>query len=276
MGSLLPVRGDRRPAARPRSKSRRAWEQTRPDGSARCRSATSATASTGESRCGRRSKRSRDAKQVACPGAHDGGRRPAPGDVLTALAAFPLERSGSCRGFVAGAQATTVAWSRRRNRGRPVIGTHRLLSGTHPVQAISGPWSSTRNSDSGVATKARLKLPQAQSGRPDPCPRRRYLGRFNLARAGIRPAQRHREPHPGDRLPIQTRVAEATAGLVRDAHRAASAGSGGGRGCSTSTTGSKRSEAQAEQTVAPPRMLPAARSRRWPRSDGRGRSSERS
>jgi transcription-repair coupling factor (superfamily II helicase) len=95
-----------------------------------------------------------------------------------------------------------------------VIGTHRLLSKDVAFKDL-GLVVVDEEQRFGVAAKERLKRLRRQVDvltlSATPIPRT-----LNLALAGIRDLSVIETP-PEDRLPIQTRVAEATAGLVRDA-----------------------------------------------------------
>ena len=222
-------------------------------------SATSATARP-RSRCGPRSRRSRTASRSRS----SSRRRSSPRSTIATFgqrfAAFPLEVRLLSR-FVAGSeQATTLDGPRRR------LGRHRhrhapaALEG-RPVQATSGSSSSTRSSASASRHKERLKQLRREVDvltlSATPIPRT-----LNLALAGIRDLSVIETP-PEDRLPIQTRVAEASAGLVRDAILREL-----DRGGQVFYVHNRVEtiEAQAEQLR---RMLPGRAVRRRPRPDGR-------
>ena len=95
-----------------------------------------------------------------------------------------------------------------------VIGTHRLLSKDIRFRDL-GLVVVDEEQRFGVAAKERLKQLKREVDvltlSATPIPRT-----LNLALAGIRDLSVIETP-PEDRLPIQTRVAEASAGLVRDA-----------------------------------------------------------
>ena len=95
-----------------------------------------------------------------------------------------------------------------------VIGTHRLLSKDVRFKDL-GLVVVDEEQRFGVAAKERLKQLRREVDvltlSATPIPRT-----LNLALAGIRDLSVIETP-PEDRLPIQTRVAEASAGLVRDA-----------------------------------------------------------
>ena len=130
------------------------------------------------------------------------------------FAAFPLAVRLLSR-FVA-----PRAPRRPRSPGSPtgtvdlVIGTHRLLSKDVRFKDL-GLVVVDEEQRFGVAPKERLKQLQREVDvltlSATPIPRT-----LNLALAGIRDMSVIETP-PEDRLPIQTRVAEASAGLVRDA-----------------------------------------------------------
>jgi transcription-repair coupling factor (superfamily II helicase) len=129
------------------------------------------------------------------------------------FAAFPLTVRLLSRFVAAKAQETTVAGLAAGNVDI-VIGTHRLLSKDVAFRDL-GLVVVDEEQRFGVAAKERLK--QLRSAvdvltlSATPIPRT-----LNLALAGIRDLSVIETP-PEDRLPIQTRVAEASAGLVRDA-----------------------------------------------------------
>src|SRR5207249_2676418 len=95
-----------------------------------------------------------------------------------------------------------------------VIGTHRLLSRDVRFRDL-GLLVVDEEQRFGVAAKERLKQLRREVDvltlSATPIPRT-----LNLALAGVRDMSVIETP-PEDRLPIQTRVAEASAGLVRDA-----------------------------------------------------------
>jgi transcription-repair coupling factor (superfamily II helicase) len=129
------------------------------------------------------------------------------------FAAFPLEVRLLSR-FVSGKdQATTVA-GLADGSVDVVIGTHRLLSKDVRFKDL-GLVVVDEEQRFGVAAKERLKQLRREVDvltlSATPIPRT-----LNLAMAGIRDLSVIETP-PEDRLPIQTRVAEASAGLVRDA-----------------------------------------------------------
>jgi transcription-repair coupling factor (superfamily II helicase) len=129
------------------------------------------------------------------------------------FAAFPLEVRLLSR-FVSGKdQAATVA-GLRDGTVDLVIGTHRLLSRDIEFKDL-GLVVVDEEQRFGVAAKERLKQLRREVDvltlSATPIPRT-----LNLAMAGIRDLSVIETP-PEDRLPIQTRVAEASAGLVRDA-----------------------------------------------------------
>ncbi len=129
------------------------------------------------------------------------------------FAAFPITVKLLSRFVGAKAQETTVA-GLASGGVDIVIGTHRLLSKDVAFKDL-GLVVVDEEQRFGVAAKERLK--QLRSAvdvltlSATPIPRT-----LNLALAGIRDLSVIETP-PEDRLPIQTRVAEASAGLVRDA-----------------------------------------------------------
>ncbi len=129
------------------------------------------------------------------------------------FAAFPIEVRLLSRFVAAGAQATTVA-GLTDGTVDLVIGTHRLLSKDIRFKDL-GLVVVDEEQRFGVAAKERLKQLKREVDvltlSATPIPRT-----LNLALAGIRDLSVIETP-PEDRLPIQTRVAEASAGLVRDA-----------------------------------------------------------
>jgi transcription-repair coupling factor (superfamily II helicase) len=129
------------------------------------------------------------------------------------FAAFPL-RVGILSRFVAPReQARTIA-GLADGSVDVVIGTHRLLSKDVRFRDL-GLVVVDEEQRFGVAAKERLKQLRREVDvltlSATPIPRT-----LNLALAGIRDLSVIETP-PEDRLPIQTRVAEASAGLVRDA-----------------------------------------------------------
>ena len=129
------------------------------------------------------------------------------------FAAFPLEVRLLSRFVAPAAQAATVA-GLTDGTVDLVIGTHRLLSKDIRFRDL-GLVVVDEEQRFGVAAKERLKQLRREVDvltlSATPIPRT-----LNLALAGIRDLSVIETP-PEDRLPIQTRVAEASAGLVRDA-----------------------------------------------------------
>jgi transcription-repair coupling factor (superfamily II helicase) len=129
------------------------------------------------------------------------------------FAAFPLEVRLLSRFVAPAAQETTVA-GLGDGTVDIVIGTHRLLSKDIRFRDL-GLVVVDEEQRFGVAAKERLKQLKREVDvltlSATPIPRT-----LNLALAGIRDLSVIETP-PEDRLPIQTRVAEASAGLVRDA-----------------------------------------------------------
>jgi transcription-repair coupling factor (superfamily II helicase) len=129
------------------------------------------------------------------------------------FAAFPLEVRLLSRFVAASAQAATLA-GLADGTIDIVIGTHRLLSKDVRFRDL-GLVVVDEEQRFGVAAKERLKQLKREVDvltlSATPIPRT-----LNLALAGIRDLSVIETP-PEDRLPIQTRVAEASAGLVRDA-----------------------------------------------------------
>jgi transcription-repair coupling factor (superfamily II helicase) len=129
------------------------------------------------------------------------------------FAAFPLEVRLLSRFVGARDQAATLA-GLADGTVDLVIGTHRLLSKDVRFKDL-GLVVVDEEQRFGVAAKERLKQLRRQVDvltlSATPIPRT-----LNLAMAGIRDLSVIETP-PEDRLPIQTRVAEASAGLVRDA-----------------------------------------------------------
>ncbi len=130
------------------------------------------------------------------------------------FAAFPLEVRLLSRFVSAKEQAATLD-GLADGTVDVVIGTHRLLSQGRPRSRTSGLVVVDEEQRFGVAAKERLKQLRSEVDvltlSATPIPRT-----LNLALAGIRDLSVIETP-PEDRLPIQTRVAEASAGLVRDA-----------------------------------------------------------
>lgn len=129
------------------------------------------------------------------------------------FAAFPLEVRLLSRFVSAKDQAATLA-GLSDGTVDLVIGTHRLLSKDVRFKDL-GLVVVDEEQRFGVAAKERLKQLRREVDvltlSATPIPRT-----LNLAMAGIRDLSVIETP-PEDRLPIQTRVAEASAGLVRDA-----------------------------------------------------------
>jgi transcription-repair coupling factor (superfamily II helicase) len=129
------------------------------------------------------------------------------------FAAFPLEVRLLSRFVSAAAQAATIE-GLADGTVDLVIGTHRLLSRDVRFKDL-GLVVVDEEQRFGVAAKERLKQLKREVDvltlSATPIPRT-----LNLALAGIRDLSVIETP-PEDRLPIQTRVAEASAGLVRDA-----------------------------------------------------------
>ncbi|HEX5828952.1 MAG TPA: transcription-repair coupling factor [Candidatus Limnocylindrales bacterium] len=129
------------------------------------------------------------------------------------FAAFPLNVRLLSRFVSAKEQEATVA-GLANGSVDIVIGTHRLLSKDVAFRDL-GLVVVDEEQRFGVAAKERLKQLRAAVDvltlSATPIPRT-----LNLALAGIRDLSVIETP-PEDRLPIQTRVAEASAGLVRDA-----------------------------------------------------------
>jgi transcription-repair coupling factor (superfamily II helicase) len=127
--------------------------------------------------------------------------------------AFPIEVHLLSRFVGAKDQATTLA-GLEDGTVDVVIGTHRLLSKDVRFKDL-GLVVVDEEQRFGVAAKERLKQLRREVDvltlSATPIPRT-----LNLALAGIRDLSVIETP-PEDRLPIQTRVAEASAGLVRDA-----------------------------------------------------------
>ncbi len=129
------------------------------------------------------------------------------------FAAFPLTVRLLSRFVPAREQAATIAGLASGSVDL-VIGTHRLLSRDVHFRDL-GLVVVDEEQRFGVAAKERLKRLRREVDvltlSATPIPRT-----LNLALAGVRDLSVIETP-PEDRLPIQTRVAEATAGLVRDA-----------------------------------------------------------
>ncbi len=129
------------------------------------------------------------------------------------FAAFPLEVRLLSRFVSAKDQAAALA-GLADGTVDVVIGTHRLLSKDVTFKDL-GLVVVDEEQRFGVAAKERLKQLRREVDvltlSATPIPRT-----LNLAMAGIRDLSVIETP-PEDRLPIQTRVAEASAGLVRDA-----------------------------------------------------------
>jgi transcription-repair coupling factor (superfamily II helicase) len=129
------------------------------------------------------------------------------------FAAFPLEVRLLSRFVSPKDQAATIA-GLEDGSVDVVIGTHRLLSKDVRFRDL-GLVVVDEEQRFGVAAKERLKQLRREVDvltlSATPIPRT-----LNLAMAGIRDLSVIETP-PEDRLPIQTRVAEASAGLVRDA-----------------------------------------------------------
>jgi len=129
------------------------------------------------------------------------------------FAAFPL-KVGLLARFVTPKEQERVLDGLRDGSVDLVIGTHRLLSKDVVFRDL-GLVVVDEEQRFGVAAKEKLKQLRSEVDvltlSATPIPRT-----LNLALAGIRDLSVIETP-PEDRLPIQTRVAEATAGLVRDA-----------------------------------------------------------
>src|SRR4029079_7921593 len=129
------------------------------------------------------------------------------------FAAFPIEVRLLSRFVPAREQAATLT-GLADGSVDVVIGTHRLLSKDVRFKDL-GLVVVDEEQRFGVAAKERLKQLRREVDvltlSATPIPRT-----LNLAMAGIRDLSVIETP-PEDRLPIQTRVAEASAGLVRDA-----------------------------------------------------------
>jgi transcription-repair coupling factor (superfamily II helicase) len=129
------------------------------------------------------------------------------------FAAFPIEVRLLSR-FVSGKEQAATLAGLVDGSVDVVIGTHRLLSKDVRFKDL-GLVVVDEEQRFGVAAKERLKQLRREVDvltlSATPIPRT-----LNLAMAGIRDLSVIETP-PEDRLPIQTRVAEASAGLVRDA-----------------------------------------------------------
>ena len=129
------------------------------------------------------------------------------------FAAFPITVRLLSR-FVSGKEQEATVAGLANGTVDIVIGTHRLLSKDVAFKDL-GLVVVDEEQRFGVAAKERLKQLRAAVDvltlSATPIPRT-----LNLALAGIRDLSVIETP-PEDRLPIQTRVAEASAGLVRDA-----------------------------------------------------------
>jgi transcription-repair coupling factor (superfamily II helicase) len=129
------------------------------------------------------------------------------------FAAFPLEVRLLSR-FVSAKEQVATVEGLGDGSVDVVIGTHRLLSKDVRFKDL-GLVVVDEEQRFGVAAKERLKQLRREVDvltlSATPIPRT-----LNLAMAGIRDLSVIETP-PEDRLPIQTRVAEASAGLVRDA-----------------------------------------------------------
>ena len=180
------------------------------------------------------------------------------------FAAFPMTVRLLSRFVSAKEQEATVA-GLANGTVDIVIGTHRLLSKDVAFKDL-GLVVVDEEQRFGVAAKERLKQLRTAVDvltlSATPIPRT-----LNLALAGIRDLSVIETP-PEDRLPIQTRVAEASAGLVRDAILREL-----DRGGQVFYVHNRVEtiEAQAEQLR---RLLPGRADRRRPRADGRGRARE--
>ncbi len=129
------------------------------------------------------------------------------------FATFPIVVRHLSRSVAAREQESTLA-GLRDGSVDVVVGTHRLLSKDVAFREL-GLVVVDEEQRFGVAAKERLKRLRTSVDvltlSATPIPRT-----LNLALAGIRDMSVIETP-PEDRLPIQTRVAEASAGLVRDA-----------------------------------------------------------
>ena len=177
-------------------------------------SATSATARP-RSRCGPRSRRPRTASRSRSSCRRPSSPRSTTRRSAQRFAAFPLEvrlLSRFVPGEGAGGDASTGLADGTVDI---VIGTHRLLSKDVRFKDL-GLVVVDEEQRFGVAAKERLKQLRREvdvltlSATPDPADAQPGAGRHPRPVSVI-------ETPPEDRLPIQTRVAEASAGLVRDA-----------------------------------------------------------
>ena len=129
------------------------------------------------------------------------------------FAAFPASVRLLSRAVSGKDQATTLA-GLASGSVDVVVGTHRLLSGDVRFRDL-GLLIVDEEQRFGVAAKERLKQLRTEVDvltlSATPIPRT-----LNLALVGVRDLSVIETP-PEDRLPIQTRVAEASAGLVKDA-----------------------------------------------------------
>ena len=209
-GGRLPVRGDARPAA---GDSR---GQGRPG-------ARTADGPPGGGRRRLRQDRGRAARGVqgdlrrhagGGAGADHRARGPAPRDVPAAVRGLSIH--GPDAVALRGSRASAGdRWpGSQPARVDMIIGTHRLLSKDVEFRNL-GLVVVDEEQRFGVAHKERLKQLRTEvhvlTLSATPIPRT-----LNLALAGVRDMSVIETP-PEDRLPIQTRVAEASAGLVRDA-----------------------------------------------------------
>jgi transcription-repair coupling factor (superfamily II helicase) len=162
--------------------------------------------------CGRRSRRSRTASR-----SRSSSRRRSSPRSISRRSASGSRRSRPGPAAVAVRRAGRAEEDGRRPREGSVdlvIGTHRLLSKDVVFRDL-GLVVVDEEQRFGVAAKERLKQLRREVDvltlSATPIPRT-----LNLALAGVRDMSVIETP-PEDRLPIQTRVAEASAGLVRDA-----------------------------------------------------------
>ena len=224
-GPRLPAATRRgRPRWRPRSRTRRRSTSSAPPSrssttwrrSGRWTGSSSATSATARprSRSGPRSRRPRTASRSRSSSRRRSSRRSTTRRSRPALRAVPGQ-----------GRAAVAVRRRRPSRSGPspgladgsvdlVIGTHRLLSKDVRFKDL-GLVVVDEEQRFGVAAKERLKQLRREVDvltlSATPIPRT-----LNLALAGVRDMSVIETP-PEDRLPIQTRVAEASAGLVRDA-----------------------------------------------------------
>ena len=209
-GGLVPVRGDHRPAAcRGRGQGRHGARPA--DGPARRR------------RRRLRQDRGRAARRVQGdpgrqagrgPRPDDGPRGPAPGDLLAALRGLPARGPAAVALRGAGGPGGDDRGPRPTARSTSSSGRTGCFSKDISFRDL-GLVVVDEEQRFGVAAKERLKQLKREVDvltlSATPIPRT-----LNLALAGIRDLSVIETP-PEDRLPIQTRVAEASAGLVRDA-----------------------------------------------------------